>query len=406
MIYLVSILVFSGVIFLLVGTLLLLEARVVKTGDCAITINQDPEKRLHVPAGGSLLSSLSSQKIFLPSACGGGGSCGTCKCVVESGGRDILPTELPHLSRRERRENVRLACQVKVKDDMAIRIPEEIFNIRKYTAVVVSNRNVATFIKELVLRLDQGQRLDFKAGAYIQIDVPEYHASFRNFTIEEKYRRDWDKYNLWGLQAKSEEVVYRAYSLANPPSEGEVLKFTIRIATPPPGKMDLPPGVGSSYAFNLKAGDKVTLSGPYGDFFVKETNREMCFIGGGAGMAPMRSHILNQVRDRNTPRKVTFWYGARSRREMFYDEEFRDLAASHANFQYYVALSDPQPEDRWDGMTGYIHRCLHDHYLSVHPDPQEIEYYLCGPPPMIDAVEKVLDDLGVERKMIAYDKFG
>lgn len=406
MIYVISLIVFTAIIFALVSMLLMVEARVVKKGNCTININDNAEKSVQVPAGSTLLSALGSQKIFLPSACGGGGSCGTCKCIVDAGARDILPTELPHLSRSERKKNIRLACQVKVKEDMKIRIPDEIFNIRKYSAVVVSNRNVATFIKELVLKLDQGQHLEFRAGAYIQIDIPEYHASFRDFNIEAKFKPDWDRFNLWGLQARAEGLEYRAYSLANPPSEGDILKFTIRIATPPPGKMELPPGVGSSYVFNLKPGDRVNLSGPYGDFFVKETQREMCFIGGGAGMAPMRSHILNQVADLNTRRKVTFWYGARSCKEMFYDEEFKNLAAEHENFFYHVALSDPQPEDNWDGMTGFIHQACLEHYLKNHPDPQEIEYYLCGPPPMIDAVNKMLYDLGVEPEMIAYDKFG
>ncbi|GBC59530.1 Na(+)-translocating NADH-quinone reductase subun it F [Desulfonema ishimotonii] len=406
MIYIVSLLVFTAIIFALVGTLLLVESKVVRKGDCTIRINESEAQDIQVPAGATLLSSLASQKIFLPSACGGGGSCGTCKCVVDAGGRDVLPTELPHLSRREIRDHVRLACQVKVRENMNIRIPDEIFNIRKYTATVVSNKNVATFIKELVLKLDPGQRLEFRAGAYIQIDIPAYEARFNAFDVDDLYRPDWDRFNLWGLRARSEEIEYRAYSLASPPSEGDVLRFTIRIATPPPGRTDLPPGVGSSYVFNLKPGDRVTLSGPYGDFFVKETQREMCFIGGGAGMAPMRSHIFNQLRDEKTSRKLTFWYGARSWKEMFYHEDFSQLERDHENFSYHVALSEPQPEDHWDGMVGFIHQCAHDHYLSQHPDPQEIEYYLCGPPMMIDAVEKMLDSLGVEPEMIAYDKFG
>jgi len=406
MIYLVSLVVFAGVMFVLVGLLLLVEAKVVQKGDCRIDINEDPDKGLTVSAGATLLGALSANKIFLPSACGGGGSCGTCKCRVTEGGQDILPTELPHLSRPERRKNVRLACQLKVKQDMKIRIPDEIFNIQKYTAVVVSNRNVATFIKELVLRLEEGQRLEFKAGAYVQIDIPPYQASFKDFDIEERFRPTWDRFDMWKFRAGADEPDSRAYSLANPPAEGEVLKFTIRIATPPPGRPDAPPGIGSSYAFNLKPEDRVTVSGPYGDFFVKETEREMCFIGGGAGMAPMRCHILHQLLEVDTPRKITFWYGARSRSEMFYDEEFSNLDRRFDNFTYHTALSEPQPEDDWNGLTGFIHQCAHDDYLVRHPDPREIEYYLCGPPVMIDAVGRMLDSLGVEEEMIAYDKFG
>ncbi|MDJ0783369.1 MAG: NADH:ubiquinone reductase (Na(+)-transporting) subunit F [Desulfosarcinaceae bacterium] len=405
MIYLISTVVFCGVIMVLVGLLLLVEAKVVKKGDNRIVINTDDTKAIHAPSGSTLLSALTSNRILIPSACGGKGTCGTCKCQVPEGGGDILPTELGHLSRRERSEQVRLACQLKVRQDMQIRIPEEFFNIKKYQAVVVSNQNVATFIKELVLQLEGGQRLDFKAGAYIQIDIPEYEAAFETFQIEDVYRSAWDQFNLWQLKAANVDPVFRAYSLANPPAEGDVLKFTIRIATPPPGAA-APPGIGSSYVFQLMPGDRVSLSGPYGDFFVKETQREMCFIGGGAGMAPMRSHILHQLEGEGTQRRLTFWYGARSRQEMFYDGEFRALAAEHPNFTYHVALSEPQPEDNWDGLVGFIHQCLLDTYLEDHDDPTEIEYYLCGPPPMIDAVNHMLYDLGVEQEMIAYDKFG
>ncbi|QTA86197.1 NADH:ubiquinone reductase (Na(+)-transporting) subunit F [Desulfonema magnum] len=405
MIYIISTTVFSSVIFILLAMLLLVESKVVKKGDCTILINDNEEKSIKVPGGGTLLSALLSNKILLPSACGGGGSCGTCKCVVKQGGGGILPTELPHLSRKEKRENVRLACQLKVRQDMNIRIPDEIFSIKKYHATVASNKNVATFIKELVLKLDPDEKVEFNAGAYMQIDIPEYEASFSDFRVEDKFRPAWDRFNLWGLKARSEEAVFRAYSLANPPSEKGILKFTIRIATPPPSASEAPPGVGSSYVFNLKEGDKVTLSGAYGEFFVKETDQEMCFVGGGAGMAPMRSQILNQLLDIKTKRKMSFWYGARSKAEMFYDEEFRELDQNNENFSYYVSLSDPQPEDNWDGMTGFVHQCLYDYYLSEHKDPAEIEYYLCGPPPMLDSIIKMLDDLGVEPEMIAYDKF-
>lgn len=405
MIYLISTTVFSGVILLLVGMLLLLEAKVVRKGDRSILINDDREKSLTVSSGGSLLASLVNNGIFLPSACGGGGSCGQCRCRVNKGGGDILPTELPHLTRMEKKEGIRLACQVKVREDMEIEISPEVFNIKKYTASVLSNRNVATFIKELVLQLDPGQELDFESGAYMQIDIPEYEIPFSSFDVAERFAAAWEKFNLRGLCAKGEEPVYRAYSLASYPAEGDVLRFTVRIATPPPDKPDVPPGVGSSYVFSLKRNDRVTLSGPYGDFFVKKTDREMCFVGGGAGMAPMRSHIFHQLKTVGTGRKMSFWYGARSRQEMFYDEEFRELANRFDNFEYHVALSEPQPEDNWEGLVGFVHQCLHEEYLNTHPDPTEIEYYLCGPPMMIKAVSEMLDSLGVEPGMIAYDAF-
>lgn len=407
MIYVISISVFSSVIFLLVVLLLLVEAKVVKKDDCTIVINNDEEKALKITGGTTLLSALSANKIYLPSACGGGGSCGTCKCVVEEGGRALLPTEQAHLTRREKKGNVRLACQLKVKEDLKIRIPDEIFNVKKYYATVVSNDNVATFIKDLVLKLDPGSALEFKAGAFIQIDIPEYELSFSEFRcrVAERFRPEWDAFNLWGLQSLTEEPIFRAYSLANPPIEKSILRFTVRIATPPPGVSEAPPGVGSSYIFNLKPGDRVTLSGPYGEFFVKDTDREMCFIGGGAGMAPLRSHVLHQLNTLKTKRKISFWYGARSKMELFFEQEFRNLEKEYENFTFRVALSHPKPEDDWKGMTGFIHQCVHDDYLRKHEDPTEIEYYLCGPPMMIDAIEDMLDNLGVEPEMIAYDKF-
>lgn len=406
MIYLVSLSVFTAVVAFLVGLLLLIEARVVHKGDCAIVVNGDEEKRLLVPSGMTLLSALVSNEILLPSACGGSGSCGMCRCKVESGGRDIMPTELSHLSRTEIKDNIRIACQVKVREDMRIRIPDEIFHIKRYNATVVSNENVATFIKELVLELDPGEEIEYRSGAYVQIDVPEYEASFKDFSVAEKFRDIWDRFDLWKFRVKAEEPIYRAYSMASSPGE-KILRFTIRIATPPPSAgADAPPGIGSSYVFHLKPGDRVILSGPYGDFFIKDTDREMCFVGDGAGMAPMRSHIFHLLRTEKTSRKMSFWYGARSKKEMFYDDEFRGLAKTHPNFSYHVALSEPQPEDHWEGLEGYIHQCLLDTYLKDHPDPTEIEYYLCGPPPMIESVEKMLDDLGVEPEMIAYDKFG
>ena len=407
MTYLISMTTFTALILILVGICLFVEAKVVKKGDSRIVINADTEKSIATPIGTTLLASLANNGIFIPSACGGGGSCGMCKCKVTAGVEGFIPTELAHLSRKEKKANIHLACQLKVKDDLEIRIPDEIFSVKKYGATVISNVNVATFIKQLVLELDDGERLDFKAGAYIQIDIPEYELSFSQFRVRvgERFRPDWDRFNLWGLKSKVGEPIFRAYSLANPPSEDRRLSFTIRIATPPPGKAAAPPGAGSSFIFNLQKGDRVALSGPYGEFFTKETDREMCFIGGGAGMAPLRSHIFNQLETVHTQRKISFWYGARSIQELFFEKEFKQLADKYANFSYNVALSQPDPDDHWTGMTGYIHECLLENYLTRHEDPTEAEYYLCGPPMMVDAVEKMLDNLGVEPEMIAYDKF-
>ncbi len=407
MIYLTATTVFLAVILILVGLLLFVEGKVVQKGNNRVVINDDEDKSIDAPSGRTLLSALSSNGIFIPSGCGGGGACGMCKCKVEEGSRGPLPTELAHLSRRERKGNIRLACQMKVKEDLKIRIPDDILSVKKYTATVVSNENVATFIKDLVLELDDDERLNFTAGAYIQIDIPEYEIPFEHFRIRvaERYRPDWDRFNLWGLRGKNLAPVFRAYSLANPPLEATRLRFTIRIATPPPMKKGLPPGTGSTYIFSLKPGDKVTLSGPFGEFAVKQNDREMCFVGGGAGMAPLRSQILDQLLRLKTDRTLSFWYGARSKLELFFDEEFKGLAENFPNFSYHVALSNPMPEDNWEGMTGYIHQRLHDTYLAKHKDPTEIEYYLCGPPMMVQAVEDMLDSLGVEPEMIAYDKF-
>jgi Na+-transporting NADH:ubiquinone oxidoreductase subunit F len=394
------------VIVVLVGLLLLVEARLTVKGDRHIVINDDADKEIVTPGNKTLLAALLDNRVLIPCACGGKGTCGTCKCVVEDGGGDILPTELSLVSRRERKDHIRLACQVKVKQDMKIRIPEEIFNVRKYATTVVSNENVATFIKELVLQLDGDETFEYRSGAYMQIDIPEYHASFSDFQVSTRYVDAWKQFNLLQLEAGTSEPSNRAYSLASSPDEKGVLKFTIRIATPPRDKPDAPPGIGSSYVFNLTPGEKVTLSGPYGDFFIRDTSREICFIGGGAGMAPMRSHIRHLLLTEKTDRKITFWYGARSRQEMFYDEEFTELADQFDNFSYFVALSDPQPGDHWEGLTGFIHLAAHDHYLSAHEDPTEIEYYLCGPPLMMKAVFTMLDDLGVEPEMISFDDFG
>ncbi len=403
MIYLISLLIFSGVIIILVFVLLFVEAKVTTQGSHTITINDSKDDTLTVSGNPTLLSALAQNEIFLPSACGGSGSCAMCKCKVKDGGGAILPTELAHLSRKEKLENIRLSCQLKVKEDMAIQVPESIFGIKKVNAVVVSNDNVSTFIKELVLEPEEP--IEFEAGAYIQIDVPEYELTFKDFHIDSKYVSEWKKYNLFDLAAKGIKPGFRAYSMANAPHEKDIIKLNIRIATPPPGTEGIPPGFGSSFVFGLKPGDKVKISGPYGDFMAKDTDKEMCFIGGGAGMAPLRSHILHQLEGINSNRKISFWYGARSVKEMFYHEEFTDLAERYDNFTYHVALSSPEKEDNWTGLTGFIHTHLIDSYLNDHEDPTEIEYYLCGPPPMIDAVIESLYELGVEDDMIFFDKF-
>jgi Na+-transporting NADH:ubiquinone oxidoreductase subunit F len=396
-------LIFSGVIIILVFVLLFVEAKVTTQGSHTITINDSKDDALTVSGNPTLLSALAQNDIFLPSACGGSGSCAMCKCKVTDGGGAILPTELAHLSRKEKLENIRLSCQLKVKQDMAIQVPESIFGIKKVNAVVVSNDNVSTFIKELVLEPEEP--IEFEAGAYIQIDVPEYELTFKDFQIDSKYVSEWKKYNLFDLAAKGIKPGFRAYSMANPPHEKDIIKLNVRIATPPPGTESIPPGFGSSFIFGLKPGDKVQISGPYGDFMAKDTDKEMCFIGGGAGMAPLRSHILHQLEGINSGRKMSFWYGARSVKEMFYHEEFTDLAERYDNFTYHIALSSPEKEDNWTGLTGFIHTHLIDSYLKDHEDPTEIEYYLCGPPPMIDAVIESLYDLGVEDDMIFFDKF-
>lgn len=403
---LLSTLVFAGIIFVLIFVLAFVESQVAKKGDCKILINDEKEP-LVVAGGRTLLTVLSNNKIFLPSACGGGGTCGMCKCQVMEGGGDILPTETGLIPRGEQKKHYRLACQVKIRQDMKIRIPDEVFKIQKFECTVRSNRNVATFIKELILELPKGQTLDFRAGGYIQIDIPPYKLTYKEFDVEEEYRSDWDKYRLWDLKAENDDPIFRAYSMANHPAEGNIVMLNVRIATPPPRDMHLPPGKASSYIFNLKAGDQVTVSGPYGEFFIKDTKREMIYIGGGAGMAPMRSHLFHLFHTLKTrDRKISFWYGARSKREMFYDDQFQEIARNFPNFSYHVALSEPLPEDKWDGLTGFIHSALYEHYLKNHEEPEEIEYYLCGPPMMIDAVQKMLDSLGVPPEMIAYDSFG
>ena len=405
---LLSIAVFTGVILVLVLIINFAESKLLPQGEMTITVNDEEDKKFKVRPGGTLLSALANETIYLPSACGGGGTCAMCKCQVLDGGGGILPTETGHISRNEAKENWRLACQVKVKEDMNIHVPDEIFSIQKWECTVKSNENVATFIKELVLDLPEGESLNFQAGGYIQIDIPEYrNLLFKDFDVEDEYHPDWDKYKIWNLVANNDEPIFRAFSMANHPAEGNRIMLNVRIATPPPPLWnDVPPGLATSYIFNLKTGDKVTISGPYGEFFIKETDREMVYIGGGAGMAPMRSHLFHLFQTLKTGRKVSFWYGARSLREMFYDDHFKDLADQFPNFNYQVALSDAMEEDDWKGSTGFIHQVLHDEYLSKHEDPTEVEYYMCGPPPMISAVEGMLDSLGVEPEMIAYDSFG
>ncbi len=403
MIYLISILVFSCIICILVTILLFVETKVTSKGTHTLTINNNSDKQKKIHGSPSLLFALSSHEIFLPSACGGSGSCGMCKCVVKDGGGSIMPTEIAHLSRQDKLAGKRLACQLKVKENMSIILPESIFGIKKLKASVISNKNVATFIKELVLKPESS--IDFKAGAYMQIDVPEYNLLFKDFHIESKYISEWKKYNFLELAAKGIKPGFRAYSLANPPHEKDILMFNIRIATPPPGTESIPPGFGSSYIFNLKPGDKVEVSGPYGDFMACDTDNEKCFIAGGAGMAPIRSHILHLLDGNHTKNKISFWYGARSKKEMFYDDIFKDLEKQYENFTYHIALSNPEKEDNWTGLTGFVHTNLCSSYLFHHEDPTEVEYYLCGPPPMIDSVINSLYELGVEDNMIFYDKF-
>ncbi len=395
--------VFTVVIGILVVVLLFVEAKVTTRGDHWVTINGKSDGALKISGNPTLLSALAGKEIFLPSACGGSGSCGMCRCKVLEGGGSVLPTEMSHLSRKEKAAGVRLSCQLKVKEDLSIEVPESIFGIKKVEAEVISNKNVATFIKELVLR--PAEPFDFKAGAYIQIDVPEYEVNFKDFHIASKYVSEWKKYNLLALTSKGIKPGFRAYSLANPPHDKETLMLNVRIATPPPGTEGIPPGFGSSYVFGLKPGDRVLVSGPYGEFMARETNREMCFVGGGAGMAPLRSHILHQLDGIHSGRRISFWYGARSIKEMFYDDDFKELVEKYPNFSYHVALSDPDAEDNWTGQTGFLNTYLVDAYLSTHEDPAEIEYYLCGPPPMINSVIHTLHEMGVEDDMIFYDKF-
>lgn len=399
-----SVVVFTGLILLLVLGIIWASKTLAPSGRVKIDIN-DGSKILDVQPGKSLLGLLADQKIFLPSACGGMGTCAMCKCNVVSGGGSILPTETGHISKQAAKEGQRLACQVKVKSDIKIHVPAEVMEIKKFEGTVRSNRNVATFIKEFIVDLPPGVDLAFKAGGYIQIDIPTYDIKFRDFDIDERFRDAWDKFKLFDLACVNEEPIFRAYSMGNHPAEGNRVMLNVRIATPPPKMPDIKPGIASTYIFNLKPGDKVWISGPFGEFFAKDTDKEMIYIGGGAGMAPLRSHVMDLFHTKKTTRKVSYWYGARSLREMFYEQDFRDIEKQFPNFTFNVALSEPQAEDNWTGYKGFIHQVLLENYLKTHPDPSEVEYYLCGPPPMIAAVNKMLYDLGVEKEQIAYDEF-
>ncbi|MCC6489603.1 MAG: NADH:ubiquinone reductase (Na(+)-transporting) subunit F [Candidatus Hydrogenedentes bacterium] len=407
MLIVLGVFMFTFIVLSLVAVLLVAKAKLVASGDVKIVINDDASAALKVPAGGTLLNTLAAQKIFVPSACGGKGSCGVCKVTVKEGGGALLPTELSHISRGQAREGCRLSCQVKIKNDMKIEIPAEIFHVKRWKCKVRSNNNVATFIKELVLELPEGEAVPFRAGGYIQIECPPYTIHYKDFEIEQEYREDWDKFNIWRYTATNEERVERAYSMASYPEERGIIMLNVRIATPPPRAPEgTPPGIMSSYIFNLKPGDEVTISGPFGEFFARETNNEMVFIGGGAGMAPMRSHSFDQFRRLHTKRKVSFWYGARSLREAFYLDDFNAIQAENPNFTWHLALSEPLPEDNWTGYVGFIHKVLYDNYLKDHPAPEDIEYYICGPPMMNNAVISMLTDLGVERENILFDDFG
>ena len=396
---------FTVIILLLVSIILLAKSRLVASGHIDITVND--ERHIEARVGEKLLQALAEAQLYVSSACGGGGTCGQCRVKVLEGGGVILPTETSLISKREAAEHQRLACQLTVKNDLKIEVPDEVFGIKQWTCMVRSNHNVATFIKELVLELPEGEQLNFRAGGYIQIACPPYDLSFREFSIDRLFHDEWNHFNLWQYESHVKTGVIRAYSMANYPEENNIVMLNVRIATPPPrAPADTPPGIMSSYIFNLKPGDQVTISGPFGQFFARETSNEMIFIGGGAGMAPMRSHIFDQLRRIKTRRKMSFWYGARSKREMFYVEDFDTLQQENDNFEWHVALSDPRPEDNWAGYTGFIHHVLYENYLKLHSAPEDCEYYLCGPPMMNSAVIDMLESLGVEKENILLDEFG
>ncbi len=399
-----GVVMFTVIVLSLVFIILGARAKLVSSGNVKILING--ERTVETEAGGKLLQTMAANGIFLSSACGGGGTCAQCKCKVTDGGGEMLPTEASHFTKGEAREGWRLSCQTPVKQDMVVEVPEEVFGVKKWETTVVSNPNMATFIKELTLALPEGENVDFRAGGYVQLECPPYEINYSDFDIEEEYRGDWERFGFFDLKAINKETTIRAYSMANYPEEKGVVKFNIRIATPPPGSKDIPPGIMSSYVFNLKPGDKVTVYGPFGEFFARDTDAEMVFIGGGAGMAPMRSHIFDQLKRLNSTRKISFWYGARSLRELFYQDEYDQLAAENENFEWHVAMSDPQPEDNWDGLTGFIHNVLYEQYLRDHEAPEDCEYYMCGPPIMNQSVINMLLSLGVEPENIMLDDFG
>lgn len=405
-----SVVVFLLITLVLVLALLFAKSKLVPSGNVKLKING--EREYDTPMGGTLLNTLQSQGIFLSSACGGSGSCGQCRCRVPEGGGEILPTEKPFFSRKEIKDNWRLSCQTKVKNDMEIVVPEEVFGVKEWECTVVSNKNVASFIKEFVVKLPEGEVLDFKAGSYAQITIPKYDIKFADMDIEDRFKPEWDKFKLWPLTCKNTEETVRAYSMANYPAEGNIITLNVRIATPPfdrstgTWQAGVSPGISSSYIFSLKPGDKVRMSGPYGDFHIQETDAEMLYIGGGAGMAPLRAQILHLFRTLETGRKVSYWYGARSKNEIFYEEDFRELEAKFPNFKFHIALSEPRPEDNWTGFTGFIHEVIRDNYLAAHDAPEDIEYYMCGPGPMANAVKVMLDNLGVPREQLYFDDFG
>lgn len=406
---LVSAAVFLIIILILVVALLVAKNKLVASGNVNILVND--ERNMNVPIGGTLLNALQNQGIFLSSACGGKGSCGQCRCRVLEGGGAPIATELPHFSRKELQNNWRLSCQVKVKQDMKVHVPDEVFGVKEWECEVISNHNVASFIKEFTVKLPEGERMDFKAGSYAQITIPKYKIPYTSFDIDERFKKEWDKFGMWSLVAKNDEETTRAYSMANYPAEGNIITLNVRIATPPfdrknGGWMKVPPGIASSYIFNLKPGDKVKMSGPYGDFHIHETDSEMLYIGGGAGMAPLRAQLLHLFNTVHTGRKVSFWYGARSRSEIFYEEDFREIERKYPNFTFNIALSAALPEDNWTGYTGFIHQVIYDNYLKDHPAPEDIEYYMCGPGPMTQSALKMLDDLGVSPENIFFDNFG
>ena len=406
----ISAIVFLLITLILVVALLYAKAKLVPSGNVKVVVND--EKQFEAPIGGTVLGTLQSQGIFLSSACGGGGSCGQCRCQVEEGGGNILPTEVGFFSRKQIKDHWRLGCQTKVKEDMVIRVPEEVFGVKSWECEVISNNNVASFIKEFVVKLPEGEKLNFKPGSYAQIVIPKFDIKYSDMDIDDRFKSEWDKFKLWPLTCKNEEETIRAYSMANYPAEGNIITLNVRIATPPfdrstgTWKAGVKPGIASSYIFSLKPGDKVTMSGPYGDFHILETNNEMLYIGGGAGMAPLRAQLLHLFNTVKTGRKVSYWYGARSKNEIFYEEDFRAIEKEFPNFKFHIGLSEPRPEDNWTGPVGFIHQVIYDNYLKDHEAPEDIEYYMCGPGPMSNAVKVMLDNLGVAKENILFDDFG